>query len=384
MNAVVANYHVFRIHWCAPNTKRLQQQHEGGGGGGVHESSATAAATASSSEGGSSSSASGSAPSYIDMIPAALTDDELVASRRSAAGWIQLRDVDYLTLGGGSGDGSGSGNAAAVGESTYYPTGFVTRECVGMSSLSSSSSAMSRLGTADGTIIGRTSSSSSSSGGSSSGGGGGGGGGGGEVRGSQWEAMLVGVVRQSTSSVGDIVLFGGDREVNRRSHDRCRPCVSFIRFDGCSSSNSSSNGGGGGLSIVHTTFTCATYRAINASSSSSLSSMDAPSSIGMIDDAYILALDRTGKVVHKIESRSSMLIPTEQWTLGRAMSSLWAAPRGKQVLLFVVSMIECASIYMNISIYHIYLCIYLLSTVHINLSSIYVCIYLSIYRWTTC
>jgi hypothetical protein len=312
VNAVVAkNYHVFRIHWCAPNTTSTRMQQ--GGGGGMQEGSPSLS-NATPEEGGS-------APTYIGMIPAVLTNDELIASQRDAAGWIQLRDVDYLTVGG---DGD------AADGSIYYPTGFVTRECaVCRSSLSSSGArAMSRLDTAD--IIGK---------GRDSGG-----------EGSQWEAMLLGVVRQSIASLGD-VLFGGDhdQEVNRRSYDRCRPCVSFMRFDGSSSSSSSSSssgggGGGGGLSIVHSTFTCATYRASNSASvgddlfANPLGSPFANplgSPLGMIDDAYILALDRTGKVVHKIESRSSSsssshtLIPTDQWAIGRAMSSLWAAPLGK-------------------------------------------------------
>ena len=246
----------------------------------------------------------GSTPTYIGMIPAVLTTDELIASRRDAAGWIQLRDVDYLTVGS---DGD------AVDGSIYYPTGFVTRECaVYQSSLSSSGArAMSRLDTADTIGKGRGS----------------------DGEGSQWEAMLLGVVRQSTSSLGD-VLFGGDhdREVNRRSYDRCRPCVSFMRFDGSSSSTS-----GGGLSIVHSTFSCATYRATStANPSVGANPLGCP--LDMIDDAYILALDRTGKVVHKIESRSSSssssssshtLTTTEQWAIGRAMSSIWAAPLGK-------------------------------------------------------
>jgi len=275
------------------------QQQGGGGGGGMQEGSPSLS-SAVPEEGGST-------PTYIGMIPAVLTTDELIASRHDAAGWIQLRDVDYLTVGS---DGDGD----AADGSIYYPTGFVTRECaVYQSSLSSSGArAIGHLDTADTIGKGRGS----------------------DGEGSQWEAMLLGVVRQSTSSLGD-VLFGGDhdREVNRRSYDRCRPCVSFMRFDG---SSSSSSGSGGGLSIVHSTFTCATYR-VTSSASVGANPLGSPlgSPLDMIDDVYILALDRTGKVVHKIESRSSSsssshtLTPTEQWAIGRAMSSIWAAPLGK-------------------------------------------------------
>jgi len=267
----------------------MQQQGGGGVGSGMQEGSPSLS-SAVPEEGGST-------PTYIGMIPAVLTTDELIASRRNAAGWIQLRDVDYLTV--------GSDGDAADG-SIYYPAGFVTRECaVYQSSLSSSGvRAIGRLDAADTIGKGRGS----------------------DGEGSQWEAMLLGVVRQSASSLGD-VLFGGDhdREVNRRSYDRCRPCVSFMRFDGSSSSSS------GGLSIVHSTFTCATYR---VTSSASVGANPLGSPLDMIDDAYILALDRTGKVVHKIESRLSSsssltLTPTEQWAIGRAMSSIWAAPLGK-------------------------------------------------------
>jgi len=197
------------------------------------------------------------------MISASLTSDELVASRREAVAWIQLRDEEYLDV-------------DAQDESIYYPTHFVTKECAGLSSLLSIGPVVG-LSTADTGRCGW----------------------------SQWEAMLVGVVRQSTSAVGDIV-FGNDREVRRKSDDRCRPCVSFMRFDGSS------------LSTIHSTFKCATYRATNASNDDS---------IGVVHE-YILALDKTGLLVHKIESRSHTLTPTDQWVLGRAMSSLWAAPLG--------------------------------------------------------
>lgn len=253
VNGAILNYHIFRTHWVFPSCNP------------------TAAGK----------NAEGSSASYIGKVPSALSDAALDAARERAQGNVRLQKEHHLSLTGWDNSSEALMADAQVAH-TFCPTQLLTREALGVRSLSAAAPG--------------------------------------------WDAVLKGVVHRSIASKA-VYNVGEAAAINSAAADRTMSCAVFVHFGGSGASS---------FTFSHANFRDVAYWS-RPSPLVATAAANAAGTAGLPASAVsVLALSQSGRQLLHIEYQRSgggekgaaVLAQSACWELGGAMGAIWTAPAG--------------------------------------------------------